>query len=181
MLNRHDLITNALDFVAESLDDGQYENFVNFVTYIDKLILKDYKKLRGSDQVMFFLNRCSDLEYLRSNKFGDKHSYSMCDGIIDPIITNRRNLEGIWQQSVRDAAAKYFEKFGWELRMIKESMPKDRCVELYAILERPSYGAFDSNDVNMYNSFESKNIPAKKKVVINAFDFEKDNYEHLEI
>lgn len=105
----------------------------------------------------------------------------MCDGIIDPIITNRKNLEGIWQQSVRDAIAKYFEKFGWELRMIKESMPKDRCVELYAILERPSYGAFGSNDVNMYNSFESKTIPAKKKVVINAFDFEKDNYEHLEI
>jgi len=180
MLNRHDLITNALDFAAESLDDGQYESFVNFVTYIDKLILKDYKKLRGSDQVVFFLNRCSCMDYSHSNKFGNNHPYSICDGIIDPIITDRKNLEGIWQQSVRDAASKYFERFGWKLRMIKESMPKDRCIELYAILERPSYGAFAPAYIDKPKSFEAKTIPTKK-VVINAFDFEKDNYEHLEI
>lgn len=135
MISPIDLKFNALKFATESLDDFQYKCFVNFVCYVNQLIIKDYKKICYSNNVIMVLNTISDMQYHHHSQIS-KNCYSYNDGVIDPIITNRTNLIGLDDKLVFEACKKYFKSYDWEFNLIKEYKPEHRVVKLTLLLDQ---------------------------------------------
>lgn len=191
---------NFLNLYFHNLAGEQYSYFIDFISYIEKQLLKDTNKIINSNQFKLILNEVSFMEYDYNIM---KNSHSPFNNTIDPVIANKNHLIGLSCPHIRSAFKNYFEYFDWDFDVIKYPDEHNKRVILvakffaknYSNSFKDYYSAVSSkcylvDDIDNFNKSANvsvkeepiENISVKEEpIMIPTIDIDGDYYKYLEI
>ena len=181
---------NFLNFATSQLSSSEYDHFVDFISLVDKLVLKEFKNIAGQFDPKF----CFVVNSVPYRKYHAQYgsiTYSPHDPIVDPIICDKKDIEGLSVVSIRNICIEYFKKIGWKFEVFKLDRPEHSQVELFLNFNKDNtvFNKYqdDFSIVSKKNFIVEEEDTTKPKenkkdiIIISAIDFDGDHYRHLEI